>query len=72
MILFAAIRMNAINGYNLELLRAELLMRILQRPSMVMREWSEIMINAKRNNEREVYNARVGLFGPYRGKSVVV
>ncbi|CAH0017976.1 unnamed protein product [Clonostachys rhizophaga] len=37
----------------------EHLERILQRPSMVMREWSKIMINAKRNNEREVYDARV-------------
>lgn len=37
----------------------EQLQRVLQRPAMVMRTWTKIVMDAKRNNEREVFDARV-------------
>lgn len=37
----------------------EQLQKVLQRPAMVMREWTRIVMNAKRNNEREVFDARM-------------
>lgn len=49
----------------------ELLMRILQWPSIEGSD-QNILINAKRNNEREFYNARVRLLGLYRGESNMV
>lgn len=39
----------------------EQLDKVLRRPAMVMREWTKIVMEAKRNNEREVYDARVRL-----------
>lgn len=32
---------------------------VLQRPAMVMREWTRIFMNAKRNNERELFDTRM-------------
>jgi len=37
----------------------EQLEKVLQRPAMVMREWTKIVMNAKRNNERDVFDARM-------------
>jgi hypothetical protein len=37
----------------------EQLQQILRRPAMVMREWTRIFMDAKRNNERDVFEARV-------------
>ncbi|KAH7308555.1 hypothetical protein B0I35DRAFT_413191 [Stachybotrys elegans] len=37
----------------------EQLQHVLQRPAMVMREWTKIVMNAKKTQEREVYDARM-------------
>jgi Zinc finger protein len=37
------------------------LQRVLDRPAMVMREWTRIVMNAKRNNERGVFDERMRL-----------
>ncbi|KAH7320852.1 hypothetical protein B0I35DRAFT_501046 [Stachybotrys elegans] len=37
----------------------EQLQRVLERPAMVMREWTKIVMNAKKNNERDVFDARI-------------
>ncbi|KFA45823.1 hypothetical protein S40293_11333 [Stachybotrys chartarum IBT 40293] len=39
----------------------EQLQQVLQRPAMVIREWTKIVMDAKRNNERDLYDARVKL-----------
>ncbi len=37
------------------------LQKVLQRPAMVMTEWTKIVMKAKRNNESDVYEKRVKL-----------
>jgi Zinc finger protein len=37
----------------------EQLQCVLQRPAMVMREWTKIVMNAKRNNEKDVFDTRM-------------
>ncbi|KAG9256806.1 uncharacterized protein F5Z01DRAFT_697587 [Emericellopsis atlantica] len=37
----------------------EQLQKVLKRPAMVMREWTRTVMNAKRNNERDVFDARM-------------
>lgn len=37
----------------------EQLQKVLQRPAMVMREWTKITMSAKRNNERDVFDTRM-------------
>lgn len=37
----------------------EQLQKVLQRPAMVMREWTKIVMKAKRNNERDVFDVRM-------------
>lgn len=32
---------------------------VLERPAMVMREWTKIVMNAKKNNERDVFDTRM-------------
>jgi hypothetical protein len=39
----------------------EQLQGVLQRPAMVMREWIKIVMDAKRNNERDLFDSRVKL-----------
>lgn len=37
------------------------LQKVLQRPAMVMREWTRVVMSAKKNNERELFDARIGI-----------